>query len=183
MRTFLAGIFLLCTGLSLTAQGKLWKGSGGNISFTSDAPLELIAAQSDKLQGVIDPEKNTFAFAMPTASFAGFNSPLQQEHFHENYMESQKYPRATFAGNFIEDVSELEPGTHEIRAKGNLQIHGETAERIIKCRVDIAKDGEVKIISDFSVPLSDHRISIPRVVHQKIAEEIMVNVEISLQPG
>lgn len=174
---------ILLAGSFVHAQSSLWKGSGGSIRFTSDAPLELIAAESDQLQGVIDPEKNTFAFALPTSSFQGFNSPLQQEHFHENYMESNKYPRASFAGSFIEDISNLKPGTHEVRAKGKLNIHGKTTERIIKCKLVIDEDGKVAITSDFSVPLADHQISIPRVVHQKIAEVILVNVEISLQPS
>ena len=58
----------------------------GKVSFLSEAPLELIKAASDKLKGAIDKTQNTFAFAVDIHSFKGFNSDLQREHFHENYM-------------------------------------------------------------------------------------------------
>lgn len=64
----------------------------GRISFKSDAPLELIEAASGELKGIIDPSRNAFAFSVNIQSFQGFNSPLQREHFNENYMESKKIP-------------------------------------------------------------------------------------------
>ncbi|MDZ7846035.1 MAG: YceI family protein [Owenweeksia sp.] len=127
-----------------------------------------------------DPRKNTYAFSMPTASFHGFNSALQQEHFHENYLESSKFPTASFAGKFIEDLSGLDEGTHEVRAKGMLKIHGESVERIIKCHMALSSE-EISVRSEFTVPLSDHNISVPQVVHQKIAEEILVEVQILMK--
>lgn len=179
MRSFTIAIVLFFSLSALIASG-IWKGEGGTISFKSDAPLELIQAESRKLRGAIDPLKNTFAFSVSTKSFEGFNSGLQQEHFHENYIESEKYPTATFSGKFIEDISELEAGTHEVRAKGMLKIHGESVERILKCKMEV--DGEeVDISSEFIVPLIDHRITIPQVVHQKIAEEILVKVFITMK--
>ncbi|WP_417591767.1 YceI family protein [Owenweeksia hongkongensis] len=161
-------------------QAELWKGTGGIISFTSDAPLELIEAESNKLTGILNVKENTFAFLISTKTFEGFNSPLQQEHFHENYMDSEKYPSASFSGKFIEDVSELELGKYELRAKGMLKIHGVTVERIIKCSMEI-ESNKIRIESNFVVPLEDHKISIPQIVHQKIAEEIFVTAKITLQ--
>ena len=160
----------------------LWKGRNGSIKFTSDAPLELIQAESNDLSGVLNLDENKFAFLLPTTTFEGFNSPLQQEHFHENYMESEKYPKASFSGKFIEDIDQLEEGIHSLRAKGTLAIHGIAVERIIKCKVTVKKK-EILIESDFVVPLADHKISIPQIVHQKIAEEIFVAAKIRLQPS
>lgn len=162
-------------------QVEQWKGKDGVLSFTSDAPLELIEASSNKLSGLINMKENTFAFLMSTKTFEGFNSPLQQEHFHENYMESDNYPRASFSGKFIEDISELELGEHGLRAKGMLEIHGVKKERIIKCVVKISPE-KIMVESRFLVPLEDHKILIPQVVHQKIAEEIFVNAKITLLP-
>ncbi len=180
MRLLIAAIII--STLSPLKQSGLWKGSKGTIAFTSDAPLELIEAESNQLTGVLKPSENTFAFLILTKSFKGFNSPLQQEHFHENYMESEKYPKATFSGKFIENVADLKEGTHELRAKGMLVIHGVSVERIIKCTAEVSKK-EVTITSNFNVPLEDHKISIPQVVYQKIAEEIYVKVKITLQPS
>lgn len=166
--------------LTTTISNGLWRGEKGYVRFESDAPLELITAESKMLRGLISPEDNTFAFSIPASSFEGFNSALQQEHFHENYLESNKYPQASFSGKFIEDIRELSQGTHEVRTKGMLRIHGVEVERIIKCRLSISED-EILITSNFTVPLSDHKITIPQVVHQKIAEEIFVEVKISMK--
>ncbi len=175
-------VSIVISVLSPFNQSDFWKGSKGSIAFTSDAPLELIEAESNQLTGVLKPSENTFAFLIYTKTFNGFNSPLQQEHFHENYMESEKYPKATFSGKFIENIENLKEGKHELRAKGMLVIHGVSVERIIKCTAVVSKK-EVTITSNFNVPLEDHKISIPQVVYQKIAEEIYVTVKITLQPS
>ena len=112
-------------------------------------------------------------------SFEGFNGPLQKEHFNENYLESLKYPKATFAGKIIEKIDFQKDGTYPVRAKGKLSVHGVEQERIIKSSLEIKGDRLV-VRSTFTVPLSDHAISIPKIVHQKIAEEIEVTVEATL---
>ncbi|MCC7246976.1 MAG: YceI family protein [Saprospiraceae bacterium] len=152
----------------------------GLVKLRSDAALEIIDAQSHHLKGAIDATNNTFAWSVEITSLKGFNSPLQKEHFNENYMESPKYPRASFSGKIIEKIDFEQNGTYTVRAKGQLSIHGITQERIIKSTLEI-KNGELIVKSDFSVPLSDHNISIPKIVHQKIAEEINVNIEARLK--
>jgi len=152
----------------------------GKISFKSEASLEVIAAKSNKLRGAIEPEYNTFAWSVEIRSFEGFNSPLQKEHFNENYMESTKYPKASFAGKIIEKIDFQTDGTYEIRAKGQLIVHGVEQERIVKGTLEV-QNGKIRIRCSFTVPLSDHNISIPKIVHQKIAEEINVTVEAELK--
>jgi YceI-like domain len=152
----------------------------GRVSVRSDAPLELITASSQQLRGIIDPAKNTFAWSVEVKTFEGFNSPLQREHFNENYLESNKYPKATFSGKIIEKVDFQRDGVYTVRAKGTFTIHGVAQERIIKSQITIKK-GAARIQSAFTVPLADHQIEIPRVVYQKIAEEITVNVDAELR--
>ena len=82
----------------------LFTASKGTIIFWSDAPLELIKASSNQLKGIFNAEQKQFAFTLNVNTFKGFNSPLQQEHFNENYLESTKYPRASFEGKIIEDI-------------------------------------------------------------------------------
>jgi polyisoprenoid-binding protein YceI len=108
--------------------------SNGSIAFRSDAVLELIKANSNELKGVVDISKKQFAFKIKVSSFNGFNSPLQKEHFNENYLETDKFPFASFEGKIIEDIDLSIDGTYNIRAKGNLTVHGITQERIIKNR-------------------------------------------------
>ncbi len=148
----------------------------GSVYFKSDAPLEMIEANSEALKGLIDFENETFAFTVAIGSFEGFNSSLQREHFNENYLESARYPRATFSGKMIEKADVSQNGEYVIRAKGKLVIHGVEQERIIRTVLQV-KDGIVHIHAPFTVLLQEHNISIPKVVYQKIAEQINVEIK------
>lgn len=157
----------------------VYKTNKGQITFRSDAPLEIISASSGHLEGIIDAGSKTFAFVVSITSFKGFNNGLQQQHFYENYLETSKYPDATFAGKIIEDIDLSKPGTYHARAKGQLTIHGLSQERII--RIELTSNGsEIKAAAQFMVPLIDHQIEVPKIVNQKIAKEIEVNVRATL---
>lgn len=162
------------------AQSNIIAGNNGKAQFTSEAPLELIKATSDKLKGAIDQSKNTFAFAVDMNSFNGFNSALQKEHFHENYMETAKFPKASFTGKFIEQVDFSVNGSYEVRAKGMFTVHGVQKERIIKGTMAINK-GAITISAAFTVRLEDHDIKVPKIVYEKIAEEIKVDINIQFK--
>jgi len=147
----------------------------GNIFFHSNAKLELIKAESTKLRGAIDAVKRTFAFAIDINSFEGFNSPLQKEHFNENYMETTRFPTATFSGRIVEDDDFTRDGTYNIRAKGKFTIHGVEQERIIQGDLQV-KNGVIKLRCFFTVFLSEHEIKIPKIVYEKLASEITVDI-------
>ena len=158
---------------------KLYVTNKGEITFRSEAQREQITASSSKLIGIINPTNRTFVFKVAVRSFHGFNSALQQEHFNEKYLESEEFPEASFRGKIIEDIDLSISGIYEVRAKGILTIHGIEMERIIKCRTTVKKD-VIFIKSNFSVLLSDHSIKIPKVVHEKIAGEISIEVNLEL---
>ena len=153
----------------------------GDTRFTSEAPLELIKAHTNKTTGVVDCSTKNVAFSIDIDSFEGFNSGLQKEHFRENYMETEKYPKATFKGKIIEDIDFTKNGSYSVRAKGVFNIHGTDKEKIVKVKV-IVKDKEMAVETSFEVPLEDHNIKIPKVVNQKIASIIMVDVKATLKP-
>jgi polyisoprenoid-binding protein YceI len=146
------------------------------VTFHSNSKTELIKATSGELKGIIDADKRTFAFSVAMKSFAGFNSPLQEEHFNENYMESDKYPTASFMGHIIEEDDFTKDGTYNIRAKGKLNVHGVEQERILQGDLTV-KNGTIKLSSIFTVLLSEHDIKIPRIVHEKLASEIKVIID------
>lgn len=171
-------LYLAASGL-LNGQ-TIFGTSSGTIHFSSDAPLELVEAVSNQMRGIINPSENTFAFSVKILSFEGFNSPLQQEHFNENYLESTDFPEALFSGRIIERIDFSKPGRTQLRAKGMLEIHGIRQERIIKSEVEVSEDG-LYLTAIFTVLLADHRINIPRIVEQKIAEEITVRIEANLK--
>src|SRR6267154_3916560 len=171
-------LLLVFSGLTIRAQHKI-EIEKGEITFTSNAKLELINAASKKLQGRIDPATGQFAFIVKIQSFEGFNSRLQKEHFNENFMEADKYFEATFAGKIIEPIDFSVDGIYDVRAKGSLVIHGKKQTRIIPAKIQIEK-GRLKIISEFTVPLVDHDIKIPQLVTEKIATEIIVRISVSM---
>lgn len=162
-------------------MAQLYEVSTSSVSFNSNAPKELIHASTDKLKGYIDPQKKIFAFKLDIISFNGFNSPLQREHFNENYMESSLYPQATYMGKVIEDADVTRDGVYKVRAKGKLNIHGVEQERIINSIVE-TKGGKIVVTSDFIVPLADHNIKIPRIVYEKLAADINVTIKATLVP-
>ncbi|MDQ3015297.1 MAG: YceI family protein [Bacteroidota bacterium] len=159
------------------AQEDIYISERGAAGFKSEAPLELISAESKFLRGAINPTSKSFAFTISVNSFQGFNSDIQRTHFLENYMEQKKYPEATFSGKIIEDIPFDTPGIYTVRAKGDLEIHGIKKERIIKGTLTI-KEHSAHIQTTFSVPVADHGIAIPKIVNQKIAEQISVHVDI-----
>jgi hypothetical protein len=169
--------FLILLNSSVFAQKK-FTSDKGEISFTSNASLELINATSKKVQGIIDPNTSQFAFIVKVQSFEGFNSSLQQKHFNDKYMESDKYYDATYTGKIIDPVDFTKDGTYDVRAKGNMVIHGKKQERIIPSKLQIDK-GVVTVHSNFEVPLADHGIQVPEVVSQKIATIIIVKLDVT----
>ena len=182
MKTYTILIYFFLIAGNLLAQANStgnYKCQNGVISFKSAAPLENIEAQSKELKGIIDPVKMTFAWVVTVNTFEGFNNPLQREHFRENYMETTKFPTAIFQGKIIEEVDFTKVQKVTIRAKGKLMIHSVEKERIIKVSIDI-QEKSILIKSTFSIPLQDHDINIPKIVNQKIAEDLEVNVSAKL---
>ena len=158
-------------------QNDLFRMNEGDVNFTSEAPLELIKAQSSNLQGILDFGSGEFAFRMLIGSFEGFNSPLQREHFFENYMEIEKYSLASFQGKIIETIKKEDSIMQHIRAKGQMSIHGVSNEMIIPVLIKYSTDGTIEFSSEFYVRLDDHNIHVPKIVYQKIAQLIKVEVQ------
>jgi polyisoprenoid-binding protein YceI len=174
-------IILILTLICFAADSQqIYVTHNGKIAFTSDAPLEVIKASSGYMQAAINVSDRNFLCTVENNTFKGFNSAIQQEHFYENYMETQKYPISTFKGKIIEPINLEKRDVQIVRAKGILNIHGVEQERIIKGTIRVS--GKWLIIhAEFTVPLEDHNIRIPRIVYQKIAEVIEVRIDAVLE--
>jgi hypothetical protein len=149
--------------------------SRAEVHFVSDASLERIEASCTEGMGIISFTTGEFVFRIPIRSFKGFNSPLQQEHFYENYLETESYPYATFSGRVLDEVDWSVDQSLTIKVKGTLDIHGVADERILEVDVKIEK-GKISFSASFDVELVAHDIRIPKVVHYKIAEIIHVDI-------
>lgn len=181
-RRFLALLIymLFFTLLSGDQKKVLFSTNNGNIEFVSEAPLELIIARSTNLIGLLSSESLSFAFSVNVATFHGFNSPLQQEHFNENYMEIGQYPKATFTGVIIDEVDLFTNGTYNVRARGKFNIHGVDHIQIIDVNLKIVED-RIVVECAFDLILKDFLISIPPIVKKKIAEKTHVSVSAVLE--
>ena len=172
-------VFALGFGF-VSQQNQYLKTSTGTVEFMSDAPLELITAKSEKLNGILSISNSAFAFELAVSSFEGFNSPLQAEHFYENYMQIDRYPTATFTGKIIEFIDFQKTGKIKVRAKGKFTIHGIEKEIMVEINLQI-KEESIVADSEFDILLEDYKIKIPKIVNKKIANTIHIAVHAELK--
>lgn len=159
---------LLISSFCLTAQR--FKATSSDVHFFSQTPIEDIEARNIAASSIIDISTNAIAVVVPIKSF-DFAIELMQEHFNENYLESDKFPNATFKGK-IEGWDQLE-GTQDVKASGTMNMHG--VEQKITIEGVITKEGDsLQVKTVFPVKLADYKIKIPKAVFYKIAEEIEI---------
>lgn len=153
----------------------------GRITFFSSTPMENIEAFNNEVAAIADAGSGELVFQAPIKSFK-FEKALMQEHFNENYMESDKFPKAEFKGR-IADISKVnfaKDGTYNVTAAGKLTMHGVTRDISVPGTVTV-KGGDATINSKFKVRTADYGIKIPALVEGKIAKEIAVTVNTILQ--
>ena len=173
-------IALLLSTTSAFAQKFITK--NGHISFYSSAPLEDIEAHNNQVNAVLDTETGEFVFKVLIKSFQ-FEKALMQEHFNENYLESDKYPTSVFKGKVSnhQKIDFTQPGTYPAVVEGDLTIHGVTQPITTEGTLKV-KEGSIAGTSEFMVRVDDYDIKIPKAVVNNIAEEIKVTVDIELEP-
>ncbi len=148
----------------------------GQISFFSSTPVENIEAHNKTVSSIFDIKTGKIEFAVTMKSFH-FEKALMEEHFNENYVESDEYPKATFKGEIVnlKDIDFSKNGMYDVVIKGNLTMHGVTREITVKGTFQVQGEN-VKGEAEFTVVPEDYDIEIPGVVRDKIAKEIMITV-------
>ena len=176
--------FILITFLSSTlptyAQSYLTK--NGKISFFSKTDIENIDAVNNQVVSVINPQTGSIAFSVLITGFL-FKKALMQEHFNENYMESSKYPKATFKGT-IADISKInftKDGSYNVTVTGDLNMHNVT-NKITAPAVVMVKAGKISASTSFKIKLDDYKISVPKVVEGNISKTIDIKVDCNYVP-
>ncbi|MCB0547887.1 MAG: YceI family protein [Phaeodactylibacter sp.] len=169
----------LIMGSSLNAQKYFTR--EGKVSFFSDAPMEKIEARNSKATVVVDAETGKMEFAVLIKAFQ-FEKALMQEHFNENYMESNQYPKALFKGAVtnMDAINLGKDGEYSAKVKGELTIHGVTNEIETTGKFSV-KGGNIVATSSFTVLVADYKIEIPAVVRDNIAKEVRIDIEAALQ--
>ena len=175
-------IKLLLVSLLISSKsfGQMYATQTGETSFFSETPVENIVAVNKTVGAIINTTTNEIAVSMKMTAFE-FPNKLMQEHFNENYMESEKYPTGTFKGKIVELIDYTKNGTYDVTAKGQLTIHGVTLPRDLKGKLTV-ENQKISLISNFEVKLVDHKIDIPKIVFAKIAEIISVKIKYAFSP-
>ena len=174
-------ITLFLITLAIAAKSQIYIGEKCTISFFSETKLENIDAVNTVTKPVFNAKNGTFAIKAAQTAFT-FKSAFMQEHYNENYVESEKFPFATFTGKVNETIDYTKNGKYNVTIKGNLDMHGVTVPRDIAGTLEV-KDGLLLMNSTFDVKVADHKIKVPSLYVEKIAEVIKVtyNAELALK--
>ncbi|HBH82575.1 MAG TPA: YceI family protein [Bacteroidales bacterium] len=175
---FFPMLILFGFGTAESESQTVYTKNSGTITFFSTAPIEDIKASNISFASYIDIEKGTVSFTVPITGFI-FKKSLMQQHFNEQYMESEKFPSAFFEGKFDKSRFSLPMTGKKVKTRviGNLTIKGIT--RKINEEIElIISDGRISGICKFNVKLTDYDIKIPRMFVKNIAEVIEVTIDV-----
>ena len=177
MRTRVIILALIFTSQVIGAQNYISK--NGHIWFYASTPLENIEAHNNQAVSILNPEDGSVQFSLLVKSFE-FKVALMQEHFNENYMESDKIPKAGFKGKItnLSTINFKMDGTYPAEVTGELSIHGVTKTVSTQGTVTI-KGNSLKAKAKFIVKPKDYEIEIPAIVENKIAKDVEVNVDVT----
>ena len=168
--------------LFLAANGQKFMTKNGYIGFFSHTPMEDIKGDNNQVASVLDISTGDMVFQVLIKSFH-FEKALMEEHFNENYMESDKFPKSTFRGKIINlsSVDFNKPGKYDVTVEGDLNMHDVTNKVTVKGTVEVVQGG-VTASSKFNVVPEDYKISIPGVVRDNIAKTLEVTVTMKYAP-
>lgn len=180
MRKFLFFGALMALSYAATAQKFMTR--NGHIWFFSKAPMEDIEAHNRQVTSIIDFSSGEIAVKVLIKSFE-FEKAAMQEHFNRDYLESDKFPKATFEGKLtnLKSVDYTKDGTYPANVSGKLNIHNVSQDITASGSIKIA-GGKVFISSKFTIKLIDYDVKIPSDYVKKIAQNIDINVDLSLEP-
>ena len=162
----LLSILTMVFCLSLSGQQYLTR--QGTLTFDAGSPLEDIRATSNSATAVYDGKDGKLGVQVLMTSFE-FRRALMQEHFNENYVESEVYPKAVFKGEFKDD-----------RAIGTLDIHGVSQDVNVPATL-VKENDAVRLKASFAVTIEDFGVAIPRAVANKIDPQAKITVDCTLQ--
>jgi hypothetical protein len=182
-RLWLLGLLLWLGGLAgpLAAHAQTkYITRAGVISFFSASIMEDIEARNNKVAAVLDLTTGQLAFAVPVHEFQ-FKRTLMQEHFNENYLESDKYPKATFTGQIVNaaQVAKMLPtAAQNVEVEGQLTMHGVTKKVAVSGTLQL-RDGQLVAFAYFNIAPADYAIDVPLLVREHIAKSVSVRVNLT----
>jgi len=176
-KTFLSIAVIAITNLS---QAQIYVGKTCVTHFFSKTAMKDIEAKSNVSKPVLDQASGSFQMRVQNTSFK-FESSFMEEHFNENYMESEKYPFTTFKGKINEKVDYTKDGEYPVTCTGTMDMHGTTQQITTPGTISV-KGKEITITSKFKVKPADYKIKVPSLYVKEIAEEIDVDITTVMEP-
>lgn len=164
--------FLFIGTIGHTQNRKITK--TGQITFEASVPsFEEVKATNEAVSCVLNTKTGEIASLVLLKGFR-FKIALMEEHFNENYVESNKYPKATFKGKLSDfDATALDTSPKKLKLNGTLEMHGKSKE-INTVAIIRKKGNDIEIITDFDVNPDDFNIQIPKIVRQKVAKTVNI---------
>jgi len=166
----------------LGASAQKFMTKTGYVGFFSHTPMEDIKGDNNQSASVLDISTGELVFQLLVKSFH-FDRALMEEHFNENYMESDEFPKSTFKGKItnLSSVDFSKPGKYNVTVEGDLYIHDVTNKISVKGELEVLAGG-INATSKFNVIPEDYKINIPGVVREKIAKNLEVSVNMKYTP-
>jgi hypothetical protein len=179
MKKILSTFVLILMSHFAIAQDKILTKTG-QITFEASVPsFEEVKATNKLSACVLNTKTGDIASVAMIKSFK-FKSSLMQEHFNENYIESDKYPKAIFKGkieNF--DISKLTAQKQEFTINGTIDLHGKSKN--ISVIAKISKNENItNIVSTFTLNTDDFNIDLPFLISSKVSKKVQVNLDYKL---
>jgi len=152
----------------------------GKVQFNASTPLETINPVNNHVSCILDTENGNLVFQLKMISFK-FEKAMMEEHFNENYVESEKFPKSTFIGTIQNWEDFIWNGNDQnIVVKGKISLHGVEKVIIAEGTINTSKT-KIDLSSYFDLTISDFDIEIPKLVRSKISETVKVEVNVTLK--
>ena len=177
-KKFLIFVLILIGNFAI-AQDKILTKTG-QITFESSMPsFEQVKAINKISACVLNTKTGDIASVAMITNFK-FRSSLMQEHFNENYIESDKYPKTVFQGkieNF--DVSKLTTQKQEFIINGTIELHGKSKNISVIAKIS-KNENTTNIVSNFTLNTDDFNIDLPFLISSKVSKKVQVNLDYKL---
>jgi len=170
----------ICIAFTLFAQKQMTK--TGVIDIFSETSMFTIEATNKKTASILNLDNGELVASTLTLSFK-FREALVEEHFNENYIESHKFPKATFKGSIVGykkgDFSK--DGVYKVKVAGKLEIHGETRDINENAEITV-KAGKISAKCNMVVSLANYKIKIEPSYKDRIKDEIQLKMNFAYEP-
>jgi polyisoprenoid-binding protein YceI len=176
----LAVLLIAVSAFLAKSQAQIFMADSCKVSFFSAATIEDITAVNSISKPIMSTATGDIQISITNEQFI-FKKKLMQEHFNEDYMESDKYPHTVFKGKVNEKVDYKKDGVNNVTVTGEMDMHGVKKTITIPGTITI-KNGVIFILAKFDVKLTDYNIKVPTVIGSDVGKQIAITLTATMKP-